>query len=138
MPPSRQTTNFEKLLHKDMLVYTNIYPDLLDSSIAAMAAMASSSAAPTEVPPVPIWPHALTKYERTKVVGMRAEQLARGAQPFVDAVVEGTGAKFDPCEVAERELLSRKLPFYITRPHADGKPEIVKLWEVRGVDASEL
>ena len=104
--------------------------------------MASSSsttaAASMEVAPTPTWPHALTKYERTKIIGMRAEQLARGAQPFVDAVVEGTGAKFDPCEVAERELLSRKLPFYITRPHADGKPEIVKLWEVRGVDASEL
>lgn len=80
--------------------------------------------------------NSLTKYERTKIIGMRAEQLARGAQPFVEATIDGM--KFDPCEVAERELLAHKLPFYITRNHADGKSDIVKLWEIQEADASEL
>lgn len=70
----------------------------------------------------------MSKYERTKVIGMRAEQLARGAQPFVEV----DGATFDPCEVAERELRMRKLPFVIVRPGPDGKSEHIKL-ETLGV-----
>ena len=103
-----------------------------------MASSSSLATPPNETPPQhgTGWPHALTKYERTKIIGMRAEQLTRGAQPFVEAVIDGV--RFDPCEVAERELLARKLPFYITRNHADGKQEIVKLWEIREADASEL
>lgn len=66
----------------------------------------------------------LTKYERTKIIGMRAEQLARGSQAFVDVPADGP---FDPCEVAERELLTRKLPFVIARPGPDGKTEHIKL-----------
>ena len=66
----------------------------------------------------------LTKYERTKIIGMRAEQLARGAQPLLDVVI---GQRFDPYEVAEQELLSRRLPFIIQRTMPDGKTEQFKL-----------
>lgn len=63
-------------------------------------------------------PETLTKYERTKIIGIRAEQLARGAQPFVDI---DPGEPFDACEVAERELNSRLLPFVVVRHLPDGK-----------------
>ncbi len=66
----------------------------------------------------------LTKYERTKVIGVRAEQLARGAQALVDLP---EGVQFHPYEVAERELLSRKLPLVLQRTMPDGKTELFKL-----------
>ena len=64
----------------------------------------------------------LTKYERAKIIGMRAEQLARGSQPFV--AIQGP---FNPCEVAEKELMARVLPFIIVRTMPDGKTEHIKL-----------
>lgn len=68
----------------------------------------------------------LTKYERTKIIGIRAEQLARGAQPFVQpAVLEG--ARFNACELAERELLARALPFVVVRRMPDGRAEHIRL-----------
>jgi DNA-directed RNA polymerase subunit K/omega len=60
----------------------------------------------------------MTKYERTKLIGIRAEQLARGALPYVGV---DPGEPFDPCEVAERELAARLLPFVVVRSLPDGK-----------------
>lgn len=72
----------------------------------------------------------LTKYERTQVVGMRAEQLARGAQPFVD--VSGTaaataGGSSVYYEIAERELEAHRLPFIVVRKLPDGKTERLRV-----------
>jgi DNA-directed RNA polymerase subunit K/omega len=66
----------------------------------------------------------LTKYELTKVIGMRAEQLARGAEPLVN--VDAFEA-FDPISIAERELAARKLPFIVQRLLPDGKVETLNL-----------
>lgn len=76
------------------------------------------------------WRKTLTKYERTNIIGLRAEQLARGAQPFVDA-----SDPFDPYEVAERELAMRRLPFIVVRPTPDGKTEQVRVDEMGVVAA---
>lgn len=64
----------------------------------------------------------LTKYERTHVIGVRAEQLARGAQAFVDVPppVHGTSANATYLAIAERELEERRLPFLIMRKMPDG------------------
>lgn len=64
----------------------------------------------------------LTRYERIQVIGMRAEQLARGAQAFVDA----TGT-VGPYELAERELESQRLPMIVVRNLPDGKPQYLRL-----------
>jgi DNA-directed RNA polymerases I, II, and III subunit RPABC2 len=66
----------------------------------------------------------LTKYERAKIVGTRAEQLARGAEAFVPIDAR---APFDACEVAMRELAARRLPFILQRHLPDGKTERVHL-----------
>ncbi len=47
---------------------------------------------------------------------MRAEQLARGMQPFVPV----SGATFDPCMVAEQELAAGVMPLIIARRMPDG------------------
>jgi DNA-directed RNA polymerase subunit K/omega len=66
--------------------------------------------------------YTLTKYERTHVIGIRAEQLARGAQAFVDLPppVHGMSANSVYFSIAERELDEHRLPFLIVRKMPDG------------------
>lgn len=64
----------------------------------------------------------LTKYERAKVIGIRAEQISRGAQCFVEP-----GKPFDAYEVAEREFVAKVIPYVIVRHHPDGKAEHIPL-----------
>ena len=66
----------------------------------------------------------LTKYERTQVIGLRSEQLARGAQAFVEVDPAGRETVF---EIAERELYARRLPLIVVRNLPDGKTEHLRL-----------
>lgn len=61
----------------------------------------------------------MTKYEHAKIIGIRAEQIARGAQPFVSDEEE----RFDPIAIAVRELNAGVLPFIIVRKLPDGTEE---------------
>ena len=78
-------------------------------------------------PPVADRAHAtypfLTLYERTKVLSMRASQLARGAQPFIDVPEYLT----DVYEVAKAELDAKRLPYILKRPLPDGQFEYWRL-----------
>lgn len=67
----------------------------------------------------------LTKYERTRIIGVRKEQIAKGAAPMVDISEMKT---LD--EIVEKELLERKLPLKIRRPLPNGKVEIWSLKEL--------
>lgn len=69
--------------------------------------------------------YALTKFERIKVIGERAEELARGAQPFVD--VPEVDPAFDPTTIAERELDQGKLPFIVDRLGPNGTHVYIRL-----------
>jgi DNA-directed RNA polymerase I, II, and III subunit RPABC2 len=66
----------------------------------------------------------LSKYERTKIIGMRMEQLARSSRPYVNIDPSKT---FDPYEVAMTELHERKLPFMICRTLPNGEKEYWRL-----------
>ena len=66
----------------------------------------------------------LTQYERVKLIGTRAEQLARGAIPTI--VIED-GKVFDPLKIAEEELKQRTMPFMIRRRLSNGTFEILRL-----------
>lgn len=68
--------------------------------------------------------HPLTKYERIQVVGTRAEQLARGAQSFVEPLTDRIET---PYELAERELHSLRLPMIAMRTLPDGRPQYIRL-----------
>ena len=65
----------------------------------------------------------LTLYERTKVLSLRASQLARGAQPFIDVPDYLT----DVYEVAKAELEAKRLPYILKRPLPDGNYEYWRL-----------
>lgn len=65
----------------------------------------------------------LTKYERVKIVGLRAEQIQRGAAPYV----EFDRKNFDPIDIATKELDARKLPFMVCRTLPNGTKEYWRL-----------
>lgn len=55
----------------------------------------------------------LSKYEKTKILGLRVAQLNKGAKPYVE--LKHTTI-LDNSLVAEKELKEKKLPFIIMRP----------------------
>lgn len=57
----------------------------------------------------------LTRFERCRVVGARATQIAMGAEPLIDA-----NGKTDPLEIAEMELMANKIPMIIRRHLPNG------------------
>jgi len=65
----------------------------------------------------------LTLYERTKVLSMRASQLAGGSPPFIDVPEYLT----DVYEVAKAELEAKRLPYILKRPLPDGEYEYWRL-----------
>lgn len=65
----------------------------------------------------------LTLYERTKVLGFRANQLAQGARPYVAVPDYMTST----LEIAKLELEQRRLPYIIKRPMPDGSFEFWRL-----------
>lgn len=58
----------------------------------------------------------ITKYEYTKVIGLRATQISRGMPALVD-----TQELDDPYLIAIKEYQEDKIPFIIKRPLPDGE-----------------
>lgn len=54
----------------------------------------------------------LTKYEKTKILGIRLKQLNNGSQPFINV----NESIIDNNIIALQELENKKLPFIIVRP----------------------
>jgi DNA-directed RNA polymerase I, II, and III subunit RPABC2 len=65
----------------------------------------------------------MSKYERTKILGVRAEQLQRGAVPNI----EFDESNFNPLEIARQELEQRKIPFIVVRKLPNGTKEYWRL-----------
>ncbi|MEX0597892.1 MAG: DNA-directed RNA polymerase subunit omega [Candidatus Paceibacterota bacterium] len=70
----------------------------------------------------------LTKYEKTRILGLRAKQIDNGSKPFINPT------KFnliDGYVIAQRELESKRLPFIIRRPLPNGGSEFWKLKDLQ-------
>jgi len=65
----------------------------------------------------------LTLYEKTKVLSLRASQLARGSPPFIDVPEYLT----DVYEIAKAELEAKRLPYIMKRPLPNGEYEYWRL-----------
>jgi DNA-directed RNA polymerase subunit K/omega len=63
-------------------------------------------------------PH-ITKYERARILGVRAKQINSGATPFIKITEE----MIDGYIIAEMELREKKIPFIIKRPMPNGGSE---------------
>jgi len=62
----------------------------------------------------------LTRYERTKVISIRAQQLSIGKQPQIEVVIN----TINHLEIALQELKEKKIPNNIIRKLPDNTVEI--------------
>lgn len=67
----------------------------------------------------------LTRYERTRIIGLRSAQLAAGAKPLVKNT-----STLTPQQVAELELREKVCPFYVYRPLPNNKYEVFHVKEL--------
>lgn len=65
----------------------------------------------------------LTQYERTKIIGMRANQISKGSVPFIAVPKYVTDVR----EIARLELDQKRLPYIIKRPLPNGTYEYWRL-----------
>lgn len=65
----------------------------------------------------------LSKYERTRILGLRTKQINNGSKPFINVAED----IIDGYIIAERELLEKKIPFIIKRPISNDKFEYWRL-----------
>lgn len=65
----------------------------------------------------------MTKFERAKILGVRAQQISRSAPIMVEY-----GDETDPVEIAKKELREKKTPLLILRRLPDNTYE---KWSVR-------
>lgn len=66
----------------------------------------------------------LNKYEKVKILGLRAEQIQRGSTVYIDMA---TVPIFNALVIAKLELNQKKLPFMISRKLPNGDNEYWKL-----------
>lgn len=65
----------------------------------------------------------LTLYEKTKIIGLRANQLSKGARPYVPVPDHITSVR----DIARMELEQKRLPFIVKRPLPNGAYEYWRL-----------
>jgi DNA-directed RNA polymerase I, II, and III subunit RPABC2 len=68
----------------------------------------------------------LTKYEKTRILGIRTKQINEGAKPYLDV----NPSIIDGYIIAQLELEHKKLPFIIRRPIPNGGSELWKLQDL--------
>lgn len=68
----------------------------------------------------------LTIYEKTKIIGLRANQISRGSRPFIPVPPDVTDVR----EIARLELAQKKLPFIVKRPLPNGTYEYWRLTDL--------
>lgn len=65
----------------------------------------------------------LTTFERTKIIGLRANQLSKGAAPLIHIPEHITDVR----DIARLELEQKRLPFIVKRPLPNGSFEYWRL-----------
>jgi len=65
----------------------------------------------------------LTNYEKTKIIGLRANQLSKGASPLIAMPKHITDVR----DIARLELEQKRLPYIIKRPLPNGSFEYWRL-----------
>ena len=69
----------------------------------------------------------LTRYERAKILGIRASQINSGAEPFIDV----PSNIIDGITIARMELEKKAIPFIIRRNIPNGKTEY---WNIEDLE----
>ena len=71
----------------------------------------------------------ITKFEKAKIIGVRAEQLAVGAKANMEVPEYLTDVR----EIAEKEFYEKKIPFIIRRKLPDGTFEYFRLSDFKNI-----
>ena len=72
----------------------------------------------------------LTRYEKAKILGLRAKQINHGSKPFVEInrnIIDGH-------TIALMELVQNKIPFIIRRPLPNGGSEYWKISDLKHLE----
>ena len=72
----------------------------------------------------------LTRYEKAKILGLRAKQINHGSKPFVNVPTK----IMDGHIIAKMELNAQKIPFIIRRPMPNGGSEYWKVKDLKIID----
>lgn len=67
----------------------------------------------------------LTKFEKTRLISTRAEQIARGSAPTIQTDLT------EPIAIAEEELLQNKIPIIIRRFVSEGNEKKYEEWNAK-------
>ena len=71
----------------------------------------------------------ITKYEKAKLLGIRAQQIASGSVPLID--IED---KINVREIVKEELRQKKMPLIVRRFLPDGRWEDWKLTDFKNIN----
>ena len=69
----------------------------------------------------------LTKYEKTRILGIRCKQINEGSQLFINV----NNKMIDGYNIALQELFAKKIPFIIQRPLPHG---VCEYWKVSDLE----
>ncbi len=84
-------------------------------------------------------PNKLTRYERARILGARALQIAMNAPLLVKLSEEELEKiRYDPLKIAEIELNSGVLPITVKRPIPQKKEEPLKRVKEKEIDEKEI
>ena len=72
----------------------------------------------------------MTRYEKSKIIGLRAKQINSGSDLFIKAPAN----IIDGITLARMELKDKKIPFIIRRPLPNGKNEY---WDIKDLEIME-
>ena len=72
----------------------------------------------------------MTKYEKAKIIGIRAQQINSGSEPFIQI----DNNMIDGLTIANEELIKKKIPFIIRRPLPNGSSEY---WNINDLELLE-
>tara|TARA_Y100000389_G_C17406118_1_gene488147 strand:- start:419 stop:901 length:483 start_codon:yes stop_codon:yes gene_type:complete len=72
----------------------------------------------------------LTRYEKSKIIGIRAKQINSGSELFIKA----SANIIDGITLANMELKEKQIPFIIRRPLPDGTNEY---WDIKDLEIME-
>jgi DNA-directed RNA polymerase subunit K/omega len=121
---------FDESIRKDVII--EYHPEILQSNydeISALTRVVRDEHGNIIDPlhkTIPI----LTKYEKARILGLRAKQLNHGNPPFIkipDNIIDGH-------LIAEMELKENVIPFIISRPLPGGKKEYWRVQDLEMVD----
>ena len=120
---------FNRGIHQNYLA--TVHPECTLQNLGEVAQMSkvARDALGDVIDPLHTTGALLTKFERARVIGQRANQINAGAPPFIDIPAD----VIDGYTIACMELAAKRIPFIICRPIPGGGNEFWPLHELENL-----